>query len=247
MLEKCEGIILRSSSYGETNKIVTIYSKEWGKIGVMARGAKKPASRLSGITLPFTYAYFLVQKSKGLSVLQQGETIQSFKKIKADIFLTAYVSYMAELLDKATEEKKPNPYLFELFLQCIEYMEEGYDAQIIMHIFEMKMLTVLGITPHMQDCVICHSSEGTFSFSLRHAGIICHACKSQDAYVLQVSDKTIRLLRVFYYFDLNRLGTISVSEQTKKEISHVLETYLIEYAGITLKTRRFLKQMDLLK
>ena len=167
--------------------------------------------------------------------------------MKADIFLTAYVSYMAELLDKATEEKKPNPYLFELFLQSIKYIDEGYDPQILMHLFEMKMLTVLGITPHMQNCVLCSESEGTFSFSIKNAGIICQRCIPKDPTVLRVSDKTIKLLRLFYYFDLSRLGNISVSEETKKEIAKVMELYMDEYAGIQLKTRRFLKQMDQLK
>ncbi len=65
MLQKCEGIVLRTTDYGETNKIVTLYTREWGKIGVMARGAKKPKSRLSAITQPFTYGYFLMQKGNG--------------------------------------------------------------------------------------------------------------------------------------------------------------------------------------
>ena len=75
MLQKCEGIVLRTTDYGETNKIVTLYTREWGKIGVMARGAKKPKSRLSAITQPFTYGYFLLQKGSGLGNLQQGEII----------------------------------------------------------------------------------------------------------------------------------------------------------------------------
>ena len=75
MLQKCEGIVIRTTDYGETNKIVTLYTREWGKIGVMARGAKKPNSRLSAITQLFTYGYFLLQNGRGLGSMQQGEII----------------------------------------------------------------------------------------------------------------------------------------------------------------------------
>ena len=119
MFQKCEGIVLRTTDYGETNKIVTLYTREWGKIGVMARGAKKPKSRLSAITQPFTYGFFLLQNGRGLGNLQQGEMITPLRSIKEDIFLTAYASYVVELTDKSTDEKKTNPYLFELLYQTL--------------------------------------------------------------------------------------------------------------------------------
>src|SRR5690606_23389079 len=130
MLQKCEGIVLRTQDYGESNKIVTIYTREWGKVGVMAQGAKKPNSRLSAVTQPFTYGYFLLRKGRSLQTLQQGEIIDSMREIKGDIFLTAYASYICELTDKGVEEKKPNPYLFELFYQILHYINEGYDPEV---------------------------------------------------------------------------------------------------------------------
>ena len=79
VLTKCEGIVIRSTNYGETNKIVTLYTKEFGKIGVMARGAKKPNSRFSAVTQMFHYGTYLFQGSRGLGQLQQAETIESFR------------------------------------------------------------------------------------------------------------------------------------------------------------------------
>lgn len=105
MLIKSEGIVLRTTDYGETNKIVTLLTREHGKIGVMARGAKKSNSRLSAISQPFLYGTFLIQSSTGLGTLQQGEMIESMRTIREDLFLTAYAAYMTELLDKGTEEK----------------------------------------------------------------------------------------------------------------------------------------------
>ncbi len=247
MLQKCEGIVLRTTDYGETNKIVTLYTREWGKIGVMARGAKKPKSRLSAITQPFTYGFFLLQNGRGLGNMQQGEIITPLRAIKEDIFLTAYASYVVELTDKSTDEKKTNPFIFELLYQTLTYLNEGYDPEILKNIYEMKMLPVLGLYPILNQCAICGDKEGQFSFSIREGGIICHRCLTKDPYHLKISSATIKLLRIFYFFDLNRLGNISVKAETKAELKKVIDTYYNEYSGLYLKTKKFIEQLDQLK
>ncbi|MEO2074493.1 MAG: DNA repair protein RecO [Bacillus sp. (in: firmicutes)] len=244
MLQKCEGIVIRTTDYGETNKIVTLFTREWGKIGVMARGAKKPNSRLSSITQLFTHGYFLVQRGSGLGSLQQGEIATSLRAIGEDIFLTAYASYIVELTDKCTEEKKPNPFHFELLLQTLNYMNEGYDPDILMNIYEMKMLNVMGLYPVLNQCSVCGSTDGHFSFSIREGGFICHRCVEKDPYHMKLSPAAVKLLRLFYYFDLSRLGNISVKPETKAELKSVINTYYDEYSGLHLKTKKFLQSMD---
>jgi DNA repair protein RecO (recombination protein O) len=244
MLQKCEGIVIRTTDYGETNKIVTLYTREWGKIGVMARGSKKPNSRLSAITQLFTHGYFLIQRGSGLGSLQQGEMLSSMRSITEDIFLTAYASYLVELTDKVTEEKKPNPYQFELLFQTLHYMNDGYDPDVLMNIYEMKMVNVIGLYPILNQCSVCGSTDGHFSFSIREGGFICHRCLEKDPYHLKISQATVKLLRIFYYFDLSRLGNISLKDETKAELKKIITAYYDEYSGLHLKTKKFLQSME---
>lgn len=244
MLQKCEGIIIRTTDYGETNKVVTMYTREWGKTGAMARGAKKTNSRLAAITQLLTHGYFLIQKGSGLGTLQQGEVISSLKTIREDIFLTAYASYIAELTDKATEDNKPNPFLFELLYQTLDYLNEGIDPEVLMFIYEMKMLNVLGLYPVLDQCSVCGSTDGHFSFSIREGGFICHRCLDKDPYHFKLSQAAARLLRLFYYFDLARLGNVSVKKETKEELKKIISAYYEEYSGLSLKSKKFLKSMD---
>lgn len=243
VLEKCEGIVIRTTDYGESNKIVTLYTREWGKIGLMARGAKKPNSRLSGISQLFNHGHFLFQKSRGLGTLQQGELISFWKEIKEDIFLTAYASYIIDLTDKCTDEKKPNPYLFELLYQTLNYINEGYDPEILMYIYEMKMLNTIGLYPVLDQCALCRSKEGIFSFSIKEGGFICHRCLDKDPYHLKISEAAVKLLRIFYYIDLSKLGSISVKKETKQELKKVISAYYDEYSGLLLKTKKFLDKV----
>ncbi len=244
MLQKVEGIIIRTSDYGETNKIITIFTRELGKIGVMARGAKKPKSRLSSISQLFIYGTFLYQKSSGLGTLQQGEIISTFRDVRNDLIRTSYASYIIELIDKLTEEKERNPYLFELLLQALQNINDEVDPEIITRIVEMKMLAVAGIKPELDRCANCKRQEGNFAFSIKEGGLLCEKCYNLDPHVIMISGATVKLLRLFFYFDLRRLGTISVKKETKEQLSQVISAYYEQYSGITLKSKRFLEQLD---
>ena len=247
MLQKYEGIVIRTSDYGESDKVVVVYSKEAGKIAGMARGAKKTNSRLASSTQPFTNGYYVVHTSRGLGGMRQAEIIQSFRGIREDIFKTAYAAYIVELLDRSTGEKEQNPFLYELVLQTLQYIDEDYDPDIITNIFEMKMLNVLGIYPELQKCVLCGNTEAQFGYSIKENGLLCHQCFEREPYFLRVSQQTIKLLRVFYFFDLNRLGNISVKQTTKDELKRVIDMIYDEYSGLYLKSKKFLKQVDHLR
>ncbi|OES44337.1 DNA repair protein RecO [Domibacillus iocasae] len=244
MLEKWEGIVLRTNDYGETNKIVTMLTREKGKKAAVARGAKKTNSRLSGVTQPFTHGYFLVQGGKGLGTMQQGEALDSMRHIREDLLKTAYAAYIVELTDRTTEDGQAGAPLFELVRKSLAYINDGVDPAIVTNIFEMKMLSQAGLRPELSSCAVCGEMEGRFGFSIRENGLICHRCFEKDPYYLPLSPAAIRLLRLFYFFDLDRLGTIDVKESTKKELRAAISMYYDEYAGLYLKSRRFLEQME---
>ena len=244
LLHKCEGIVIRTNHYGETNKIVTLYTKEIGKVGVMARGANKPSSRLTSVSQLFCHGHYLFQRGKGLGSLQQGEIVESMRKVREDIFLTAYCSYIVELTDKVTEELQKNPFLFELLRLTLQSINEGKDPEILTFIYEMKMLSMIGIAPELSQCSSCGAAEGKFGFSVREGGFLCHRCFHQDPHLFKVSEGTLKLLRIFYFYDLHKIGNISVKESTRKEIRTVLDAYYDTYSGIVLKSKRFLNQMS---
>lgn len=249
MLQRVEGIVLRTNPYGESNLIITLLTRELGKIGVVARGAKKTNSRLASVSQLFTYGSFLIQKGSGLSTLSQGELIDSFRDLREDLYATSYASIIVELTDKAVEEKKNNPYLFELVLQLLQHMNEGADAEVLAYLFMTKMVPVLGYHPFYDHCISCHCSANDnlfVAFSVKEGGFLCQRCKSKDSFAFQVTEKTVKLMRLFYHFDVNRLGKIEVSDQTKKQLKQIIFSYYDEYSGIYLKSRKFLEQLSVM-
>lgn len=246
MLVKWEGIVIRSVDYGESSKVVTLFTREHGKIGVMARGAKKAKSRLAAVSQLFTHGYFMCKTGPGSGMpdLSQGEMIEAYRDLRQNLIHTAYAAYMAELLDRLTHEREPNPYLFQLLALTFRYLDEGKDAEILCRIFESKMLIVGGIRPQLHACAHCGSEREPYAISVTQGGLLCPNCQPSDPYAITVAAGTWKLLRLFQLFDLERLGDIDVKPATRSQLRHVLRSFFDEHLDLRLKSRSFLDQVE---
>lgn len=243
-MEKSEGIVIKTINYGETNKIITLFTKEHGKIGLMARGAKKTRSQLAAASQLFFYGQFLYQKGKGLGVLYQGESIEPFRQLKTDIEKMAYSAYIVEMVDKLTEQENRSPLLFGFLLQILTDIDQGIDPEILTILFDVKMMSLAGIEAEFDCCVNCGNKEGPFAFSVSGGGYLCKRCLGHDPRAMQMSSSSARLLRLFKHIDLKQLGKIDLKKETVKEMKHILSVYYDQYSGLRLKSKRFLDQMD---
>ena len=244
MLHKWEGIILKARAYGESNKIVTLMTREAGKVACMARGAKKPTSRLAGVTQPFVHGSFLVQRTTGMGTLQQGEHFNTMRHIQTDIMATAYASYLAELVDRLIEESGPEPYAFEVLLQGLNAIEEGHDPEAIALFVDWKMLPYAGVQPILHACAGCGAVDGEFAFSFPQGGFLCHRCFHLDPYIIRLSPTQLKLIRMFYTVPIEQVGKLELKPQTKQFIKKIVTTIYEEQTGIRLKSRNFIEQLE---
>ena len=116
MFVKSEGIVLKEIRFRETSKIVTIFSKEYGKVHGMAKGAYRPKNNLISITQPFSYSDFSFFKGKNFYHINQGDLKNSFYPLRENIYKLFYGSYMLELADSSIVEDESNEKLFQLLL-----------------------------------------------------------------------------------------------------------------------------------
>ncbi|MEN2666715.1 DNA repair protein RecO [Listeria aquatica] len=181
---------------------------------------------------------------RGLVTLQQGDVIHNFSSIQQDIFLTAYASFVCELLDKATEERQKNEYLFELAYAILRDIDEGYDAQILTQIFEMKMLNLLGLYPVMDRALFVAKRKDILTFLVQVTELVCHRCFERDPYRMHLPENVVKLLRLFYMFRIDRLGEIHVKPETKAWLEKAIDTYYDEKSGLYLKSKKFLRDMS---
>ena len=246
MLVKWEGIVIRSVDYGESSKVVTLFTRENGKLGLMARGSKKTKSRLAAVSQLFSHGYYLCKAGPGTGMpdLSQGDNVNPFRELRQSLNTTAYAAYIAELLDRLTHEREPNPFLFQLLLQTFRHLDEGRDPEILCRIFETKMLMVAGISPQLSACVNCGAQREPYAISVTQGGLLCPVCLPSDPYSIAVTPSTWKLLRLFQVFDLERLGDIEVKPATRNQLKHVIRSFMDEHLDIRLKSRAFLEQLE---
>jgi len=129
-LYRTEAIVLRRSNFGEADRLLTLYTPEWGKLRVIAKGVRKPTSRKSGHLELFTHSRLLVAKGRNLDIVTQAETLHSFRPLREDLLRTGWAYYAAELLDRFVEEGIEDRPLFNLFLATLGWLCEDVDLDL---------------------------------------------------------------------------------------------------------------------
>jgi len=165
MLVEVEGIILVERAYSETSKLLTILTRQYGLINVMAKGAKRIKSELRIVTEKLTYANFnILYKKDKISTLVNATIITNLKNIKTDINRISYVSYILELTEQVSKEHFCSE-LYDLAIAAILKINDNYDPSAIMNIIEIKYLDFLGVMPIIDSCALCGNKANIVTLS----------------------------------------------------------------------------------
>ncbi len=240
-IEEVEGIIISETNYSESSKILNILTKEHNIIGVISKGCRNMKSKLRAVSRKLLYAKFhIYYKENGLSTLIGVDVINSFNNILSDLKKISYASYILDLIIQVSKQNEDEN-LFELLKSTLLKIEEGYSPHILMSILELKLLEYLGVKPMIDSCSLCGSSKNIVSLSANVGGFICANCYQGEGIV---SDKAIKLIRLFYYVDISKIEKLEVSSKVLKEINSFLDEYYDQYTGLYLKSKKFLTQLE---
>ena len=240
MIEKVEGIVINEKAYGEKSKIINVITKEYGIIGIIAKGARTLKSEFRVSTAKLSYAYFnIIYKEGKLSTLVSADIINPFKSIIKDINKISYAVYILELSEQVVKQTNQN--IFDLMLSGLIKINEGYDPLIIMNIIELKYLDYLGVMPVLDRCSVCGSTNNIVTLSSDKGGYVCKNCYSTEKII---SEKAIKLIRLFYYVDISKISKLEIGDVSKKEINDFLDMYYDRYTGLYLRSKTFLKNLE---
>ena len=238
MQEKVCGIILSVSDYKESSKIINLYTKEHGLIGLIAKGAKGLKSNLRATTLPYTYGYFYIYyKENKLSLLTQVDVIDNFINIRQDIKLISYMAYICDLTYQVVKQNDATE-IFDMLISALNKINNNLDPLIITNIIELKYLDYLGISLNLTSCIKCGSIKDIVTIDGDEGGYICKNCHTNE-----VNQKAIKMIRMYYLVDINSITSIKVSDVVSKEINEFINSYYDRYSGLYLKSKDFLNSI----
>jgi DNA repair protein RecO (recombination protein O) len=241
-LYKVDAIVLRSIECGNGDKLLVLFSREHGKMKVMAHGVTKPSSRKRGSVQQFTYTKFLIHRGRELDSVSQCEGIEMFPFLRKNLEIISYASYLAELIDCLTPEGEQNEQLFFLILETMRLMEEG-EVEILTRSFEIKAAGFMGYRPVLEGCARCGEPlAGRLFFSAMTGGVLCEGCSTEDPRAVPCSRGMVEILKALINWPQDRLRQLKISPADRKQIKMLLYDYLKYYLERDLKSASFLNR-----
>ncbi len=240
-LIEVEGFILNEISYGDTSKIVNIFTNK-GVIGCIAKGAKSLKSNLRVNTTKFTYGKFLINiKKDKLSILTEVSIINELVNIKKDLLLISYLSYIVELTNQIVKQTDEYEELYNLFINIILKLNDKLNPKVLINIYEIKVLDYLGVGINFNSCSKCGSTKNIITINGDIGGYICSNCYTNE---IIYDSKTIKMLRLYYLIDVSTISELKISNNVIENINNFINIYYDRYTGLYLNSKKFLKDLD---
>jgi len=182
---------------GEADRIVTLFSRDEGKIRAVAKGVRRTTSRAAGHLEPFTLSDVLLAVGRELDVISQVDTLESFRTIRENLELSTHAYYLAEVVDLLTEDRQENRLVFDILVACLRALPDAADTRLVLIIFHVMLLDALGYRPELRECVSC---RGTIQpdrnhFSAVLGGVICPTCGTAEPTARAIGTSALKLLR----------------------------------------------------
>ncbi len=239
-----KGLVLNETNYSDSSKILNVLTSEYGLIGIISKGCRNLKSKLRGASRKLVYGTFhFYYKENGLSTLISIDVISDYPKTIMNLENVVYASYLLDLTRQVVKQSKDSNIL-PLVVSSLDKIENSLNPAVVTNILELKYLDFLGVSPIVTGCAVCGKTTNIVSLSPTAGGFICKDCYQNEGYY---SEKTIKLLQMYYYVDLEKITKIDVNPKVNEEINKFLEDYYDRYTGIYLNSKKMLKNVVKLK
>lgn len=244
---RTEGVVLRRQNLGEADRITTVYTLDYGKLRLVAKGVRRLRSRKAGHLEPFTRVALLIARGRELDIITQAETIEDSLAFQSDLNQLGHASYIVELLDRFTvEEGEENRFQYRLLLESLECLaHRKADPVAVILYFELRLLDIVGYRPELFQCVGCSAEirpENQY-FSTQQGGILCPKCGRGKKRLRSISLPALKLLRHFQRSNFETASSPRVSPELFTEVDHIMEGYINYLLERQLNVPAFLRRL----
>jgi DNA repair protein RecO (recombination protein O) len=244
-LYNTEAIVLKKTDLSEADSILTLYTPHLGKLRAVAKGVRRPKSKLGGHVEPLTYSEMLLAHSPSLDIVTQSQTIESFLSLRDDLWRTSRSLYVVELIDRFTAEGEENYPLFKLLVDTLHWLCHARHSETILRYFELHLLTYLGYQPQLQQCLSCSSplEPNTNFFSPSGGGVLCPHCHDREPIVYPLSLNALKVLRFLQRSDYASADRLRISPELSLELKQLMERYIRYLLEQEVKSVRWLDRL----
>ncbi len=243
---KTKGIILHRKDFSESDRIVTIFTLDYGKIYTIAKGIRRPGSKSSGHLELFTYCDLFIASGRNLDIICQAETKNSFRPLRYNLFKTSLAYYIAELVLKIAQERQKNKNVFNLLKDTFNYLSKDGNPEVLLRWFELALIGNTGFHPEFNRCVHCKreikENQENF-FSATSGGILCPLCIESDSFVIRLSKDALNNLRILQRSELEDTNQLKIKKDILEEIESIMNFYINFVLERELKSKKFVQKI----
>ncbi len=223
-----EALIIRKIKLGEADRIISLYTPEMGKIEAVAKGVRRPKSKMAGHLELLTHSRIRLARGRNLDTIIGSETLEGYLALKNDLWLTSCGLYIAELVNQFAPERVSDPGLFHLLMDTLTWLSAGAGTELILRYFELSLLHRTGYRPQLQTCVACGNvlKPVNNAFCSIAGGILCPDCSLNSPSGFPISVDAIKVLRLFQKSDYEIVSRLKINAELYAELKSVLGSYI---------------------
>jgi DNA repair protein RecO (recombination protein O) len=244
-LYRVSAIVLRHRDQGEADRLLTVLARERGKVTLLAKGVRRQASRKAGHVEPFTYVELLVAKVKSLDLVTQAETIEAHRRLREDLWRSAWAYYVVELVDAFVQDEDPHQLLFDLLLETLGRLDRDDDPALVVRYYELHLLALAGYQPQLFRCVQCSEllqPEVNF-LSLERGGALCPAHGANYPGTIVLPLPVLKVLRFLQSRPWEQVAQLQLSPAVSQQVESVLARYIVYHLERSVRSATFLERL----
>lgn len=243
MILKTSGIVLKSFDFRETSRIVTFYTKDYGKVSGVLKGIRTNHKKFGSSVDRFSVndiVYYQYRNSE-LHLVSHCDLRQYFYPIRQDLKKSLAASYIIELVSLIMPQEEKNERIFQLMLEFLSTMETSQDISRLVHVFQVKLLSFSGFRPHLDTCLKCSGviTPGA-KFSMKEGGLLCRRCSAGDTTLHAISPSSVSSILFVEDSDWPTCMRLKLSDDTRKELKYILNNFLVFHLGRKVKSEKYL-------
>ena len=228
-----EGIILKHQDFREADRLLTVFTKNYGKIQGLAKGSRKISSKLAGNLEPFIEANLMVVRGRNMETVAGAEVIKNFSSLKKNYEAVSLANYFSEVIDRSMKPHQRELHVYSLLLEVLGYLDSNMISTDklpqIKWFFIWHYLSHLGYHPELFKCQSCGQplANNHNFFSLRKGGIIDGQChQGSDAGSLPASENVIKVLRHLLGGEIKTITRLKISRELGINLEGITNAFL---------------------
>jgi len=246
---KLSGVVLRTVDYGESDRVVTLFTAERGKVAAFARGARASRRRFGGALELFTLVLLEARERARTDLidLESAAVVRAFPAIRGDLTRIACAAYACDLARSLVREGEPHPELLGLLLDYLARLDGSKARPTVLRAYELKALEAVGLMPRLSSCAACsrpfRGEDGRLAFDPGEGGVLCPSCAGRAREVRFLAADTALALSQLQQGGLSGAEAVPLTPGAGREAREALAAFIEHQLGSRLESRRFLDEV----